>query len=424
MAARKYLIDVSPLQESDQYRLLWGGEVVSFLGTQLSVVAVPVQAYDLTHSSVVVGLLGLAQLGPLLACSLLGGTIADAFDRRRILLTTQVLLAACTAGLALNAMVGHRVWPLFVLSGAIAGLSGIDRPTRAASVARLVTPERFAAAAALEQTLMQVGLVVGPAVGGLLIAKVSLSAAYWTDVATFGVATATVFAMRGLPPEGGGTRVGFASVGEGLRYLKGRKALQGTFVIDINAMVFGMPRAIFPELAARTFHGGAGAVGLLYAAPGLGALLGALSSGWVTHVRRQGRAVLWAVVLWGVAVAAFGLSPWLWLALVLLAVAGAADVISAVFRNTILQLSVPDRLRGRLSAVHIGVVAGGPRLGDTEAGVVAGLTSPRISAVSGGLVCLAGVGVIARLMPELGRWTRASLADDPELAHAAAGEGA
>lgn len=414
--ARNLLVDIAPLRESREFRLLWGGELVSFLGSQITVVAVPLQVYALTRSSFAVGMLGLVQLGPLLVCSLLGGTIADAFDRRKVLLVTQLLLAACSVGLAVNA-VGHgKVWLLFVLSAAVAGLSGIDSPTRWASVARLVRPEQFSAAAALTQTLMTTGLVVGPAVGGLLIAKVSLAAAFWVDVATFGVAMATVLALRPLPPEGGGVKVGFSSIGEGLRYLRGRQALQGTFVIDINAMVFGMPRALFPEMAVKTFRGGAGTAGMLYAAPGFGALLGALSSGWVTKVDRQGRAVLFAVAAWGIAIAGFGFSPWLWLALLLLALAGASDVVSAVFRNTILQLSVPDRLRGRLSAVHIAVVTGGPRLGDTESGTVAALAGTRFAAVSGGLACLAGVGVIARLMPGLGRWRQAEA-----VARAAAG---
>jgi hypothetical protein len=204
------------------------------------------------------------------------------------------------------------------------------------------------------------------------------------------------------------------SIAEGLRYLKGRQALQGTFVIDINAMVFGMPRALFPELASRVFGGGAGTVGLLYAAPGAGARVGAVSSGWVGRVRRQGFAVLVSVTAWGLAIVGFGLTSILWVALVMLALAGAADVVSAVFRNTILQASVPDRLRGRLSAVHIAVVTGGPRLGDAESGAVSALVGPEFAVVSGGLACLAGVGIIAKLMPALGRWTPADAVTDDE----------
>jgi hypothetical protein len=247
-----------------------------------------------------------------------------------------------------------------------------------------------------------------------VIVQVSLAAAYWGDVITFGVGWLAVFFMRAMRPKGGGTRAGVKSIAEGLRYLKGRQALQGTFVIDINAMVFGMPRALFPELASRVFGGGAGTVGLLYAAPGAGALVGAVSSGWVGRVRRQGFAVLVSVTAWGLAIVGFGLTSILWVALVMLALAGAADVVSAVFRNTILQASVPDRLRGRLSAVHIAVVTGGPRLGDAESGAVSALVGPEFAVVSGGLACLAGVGIIAKLMPALGRWTPADAVTDDE----------
>lgn len=408
------VVDITPLRDSRQFRLLYFGQMVSFIGSQITVVAVPVQVYALTHSTLKVGLLGLVQLVPLLLCSLLGGSIADAFDRRKVLLVTQILLAGCSVGLALNASIGgQHLWLIYLLMAVSAAFTGIDAPTRTASVARMVTAEQFSAAAALQQSLMQMGFIVGPAIGGLLIAKVSLAAAFWVDVATFGAALVAVTLMEPLPPEHGGTKVGFASIGEGIHHLKGRRALQGTFVIDINAMVFGMPRAVFPELATRVFGGGAGAVGLLYAAPGAGALLGALSSGWVTRIRRQGMAVLIAVVVWGGAVALVGVSPWLWLALVLLAVAGAADVVSAVFRNTILQLSVPDRLRGRLSAIHLAVVQGGPRLGDAETGAATAVIGPRGAVVSGGLACILGVAVIARLMPSLAGWTRLSLADDP-----------
>jgi MFS family permease len=398
-------VDVSPLRESRQYRLLYGGQLVSFFGRQLTIVASSLQVFLLTGSSLQVGLLSLGQLAPLIICSLIGGSLADAFDRRKLLLITTVALAATSVGLALNAQSGHpALWIIYVCTAANAGLSGIDSPTRSASIPSLVRREQLAAAAALNQTQFQVGQIAGPAVAGLVIARLDIAAAYWFDVATFGVALATLVVMLPMVPEGGGTKAGFRSVAEGLRYLKGQRAVQGTFLIDINAMVFGMPRALFPELGTQLYGGGAGTVGLLYAAPGAGALLGALTTGWVSGVRHQGRAVLWAVVAWGAAIAAFGVSTWLPAGLLFLAIAGAADVISAVFRGTILQLQVPDRLRGRLNALNIAVVTGGPRLGDAEAGAVAAATSPRFSVVSGGLACIAGVAVIGRLLPELGHW--------------------
>jgi MFS family permease len=405
MPRRRVLADLSPLRESREFRLMFSGQVASYLGRQFTVVAIPIQVFSITHSSLAVGLVGLASLPPLIGFSLAGGALSDAVDRRRMLLGVQVLLAATSTALALNAGAGHpALWPLYAFGALSAGFSGADMQTRNAIAPRLVGRESFPAAAALTQIVWQLGMVAGPILAGFVIANVSLAAAYWIDVGSFAVAFVTALAMRPLPPEGGGTRAGLASIVEGLRFLKGKRVLVSTFVIDIDAMVFGMPTALFPALGTTVFGGGPQTIAFLYAAPGAGALLGSLFSGWVGRVRRQGLAVVVAVILWGLAIAAFGVAPWLPLALVLLAVAGAADVVSAVFRNTILQLSVPDAFRGRLSGVHIAVVAGGPRLGDAEAGAVAALTTPRISVVSGGLACIAGALVLLRLVPEFARY--------------------
>ena len=406
MARRRVLADVTPLRESPGFRALFVGQLVSFAGNQITVVAVAYQVFLLTDSSLAVGLVSLVQLPPLLLGSLIGGAVVDSTDRRRLLLMTQVLLGLCSLGLAVNAMQDEpHVWPLFVITAIAAALSGLDWPARSAVIPGMVTTAQLPAANALWQIQMTSGLAFGPALGGLLIARTGAAGAFWVDVATYGVAFVAVTRLPPLPPAGGGTRVSVGSIAEGLRFIKGSRVLQGTFLIDINAMVFGMPRALFPALGLNVFGGGASTVGLLYAAPGTGALLGALTSGWVSRVRRQGLAVYVAVALWGVAIAAFGLTAWLPLALVLLAIAGGADVASAVFRNTILQTAVPDGLRGRLSSMHIAVVTGGPRLGDLEAGAVASLTSPRVSVVSGGVLCTAGVLVLARLLPELRRYT-------------------
>jgi MFS family permease len=358
----------------------------------------------LTHSSLAVGLVGLAQLGPLLVCSLVGGAVVDAVDRRTLMIWVQLARGALSAGLVVNALTPHpALWPLYVLTAVGAGLSAFDGPARMAAVPALVRRDLVPAAAALHQILTQVGSVAGPAAAGLIVARANFSTAYAIDVATFTVAGLLALSLRRLPPGEGGTRAGAASVWEGLRFLRGRRALQGNFIIDLNAMVFGMPRALFPALGTGLFGGGPATVGLLYAAPGAGALVGALLAGWVGSVRRQGRAVLIAVAVWGLAITVFGLAAWLPLALVLLGIAGAADVFSAVFRNTILQLTVPDGLRGRLSAIHIAVVTGGPRLGDAESGGVAAIAGPQFSVVSGGLACLAGVALIAWRIPELDR---------------------
>ncbi|MCU0268632.1 MAG: MFS transporter [Acidimicrobiales bacterium] len=382
---------------------------MSSLGTQITAVAAPIQVYDLTGSSLAVGFLGVVQVVPLVLGSLYGGVLADAYDRRKVLLVAQALLAATSAGLVVNAALERpSVVAVYLLGACQAAFSGIDNPTRAASAPVLVERELVPSALALTQLLWQVSLVVGPALAGVVIAATDLSVAYALDVVSFAAAAACMVAMRPIRPERAPGDAPAAGVGrsilEGLRFLGRRPVLQAVELIDLNAMVFGMPKALFPELAATTFGGGPATAGMLYAAPGVGALLGAVTSGWLPGVERQGWAVVWAVVGWGAAIAAFGFTEVLGVALFLLALAGLADVISAVLRNSILQLTVPDHLRGRVSSVHIAVVTGGPRLGDLESGAVAALTSPAFAVVSGGLVCMMGAGVIARLYPTFVQW--------------------
>jgi MFS family permease len=402
------LADATPLRASPDFRRLYLGQLVSFVGTQLTLVAVPYQVYRLTGSSLQVGLVSLAEFVPLLLGSLYGGALADSTDRRRLLLYTQVLMAATSAGLAVNAVLPRpALWPIYLLSATAAAVSGIDRPARSAVIPNIVSRDLLPSAYALWQILLQVGGVLGPAVAGLLLAQVGLAGVYGLDVLTFAAAFVAVWRMPSLPPADGGTPRSLASVLEGLRFARRRRELLGVFAIDLDAMVFGLPRALFPAMAVQVFGGGPETYGLLSAAPGAGALLAALTTGWVVHVHRQGLAVLTAVAVWGMAMVGFGLTEWLWLALVLLAVAGAADVVSAVFRNTILQTSTPDSLRGRLSSVQIAVVTGGPRLGDAEAGAMAALAGVRFSVVSGGVLCVLGVLAVAWRLPEF-RHYRAS----------------
>jgi MFS family permease len=298
------------------------------------------------------------------------------------------------------------LWVIYLAVAISASVSAIDSPTRSAMTPRLVGSELVPAALALNQVIWNLTGLVGPALAGIVISRFDLPVAYAIDLVTYVAMLVAVIGIRPMLPKGReGTTAGWAAVKEGFAFLKGRRVLQSTFVIDIIAMVFGMPRALFPFLAASQFHGSDAIVGLLFAAPAVGALIGALTSGWVGGVRHQGRAVIWAVVLWGLGITAFGLvGDHLWLALLFLAFAGAADVISAVFRSTILQLSVPDALRGRLSGIHILVVTGGPRLGDLESGLVAAAFSPTVSVVSGGLLCVAGAGLLAWRVPEFRRY--------------------
>jgi MFS family permease len=403
---RRLLVDLTPLRHSRDFRLLFSGQLVSTFGTQLTAVAVPYQVFRITHSSLAVGLVSLAQLIPLLVCSMVGGAIADAHDRKRVLMVVEALMALTSVGLAINGGLDHpALWPLFVLTAVAGGLIGFDRPTFQAIIPRMLPLDDLASAFALWQVQYQVGLVVGPAVAGLILAAGGLSIIYWIDVATFVVSFVSVSLLQRQPPAAGATPASWRSIKDGLRYLKGRQVIQGVYLMDLNAMVFGMPRALFPALGLNFYHGGAEAVGFLYAAPGAGALLGALTTGWVDRVRRQGRAVIIAVVVWGAAIAAFGLVNVLWVGLVLLAIAGWADVLSAVFRSTILQSAVPDQLRGRLSAIQIAVVQGSPRLGDLEAGVVGEAFGATFSVVSGGLACIAGALGLAALLPGFRRQT-------------------
>jgi MFS family permease len=379
---------------------------VSELGFQFTLVGTYVQVTRLTGSAAAVGLIGLVGFVALVAGSLAGAAFLDAVDRRTLMICSQFGYIAGAGLLLAGALRGHPpVWLIYLAVAIFAMVSAIDGPTRSATTPRLVGRELVPSALALNQVIWNGTGLVGPAIAGIVIARTGLAAAYAIDLVTYGAMLVAVVSIRPIPPERGEhASVGWAAVKEGFAYLRGRRVLQSTFVIDIIAMVFGMPRALFPILAAERFGGGSTVAGLLFAAPAVGAFVGALTTGWVGNVGRQGLAVIWAVVLWGAGIAAFGLVDQLWLALLFLAFAGGADVVSAVFRSTILQLTVPDALRGRLSGIHILVVTGGPRLGDLEAGLVAAAFTPTASVVSGGLLCILGAGLVAWRVPEFRRY--------------------
>lgn len=410
----KLMVDVRPIRESHDFRLLFGGQVVSQVGNQIRIVALPYQVFLLTHSSAMVGLLSLAQFLPLMLFSLAGGTLADMTDRRRILQATQVGLALTSTLLTVAAFVGHpAIWYLFVVAAAAAAIQAFDNPTRRAAIPRMVPRQQIAAALALNQVMTQMSNVVGPAVGGIVIAAAGLGPAYAFDAASFLVVLAALWRIAPMPPQPGtpdgpaksGWRRALESIREGVGFLKGKQVLLSAFLIDFNATFFGGPKALFPALATEVFHVGAAGLGLLYSAPSVGALTGALASGWLGRVRRQGQAVVAMVVVWGLAIAAFGLlTKHFLLALAMLALAGAADMVSAVLRSTILQVAVPDRLRGRLSAIHMMFTNGGPRLGDFEAGTVAQLSSVEFSVVSGGVAAAIGAMVVLFGLPAFARF--------------------
>jgi MFS family permease len=340
--------------------------------------------------------------------SLGAGSIADAFDRRRLLAVTQIGRASCSAVLVLLAIHGSPpVIALYAVAFVAWSFSAFDQPARASSIPRLVARERLPAAIALNQLNFQLQSVIGPAFGGLLLATVGLPIAYALDVLTFGVSLLALTRIPPLPPLGEVMRPGLGAIREGLGFLRTRRIILSTFVIDLDAMIFGMPTSLFPVLALDVFRTGPVGVGLLASAPAAGAFLGALLSGWLSNVHRPGRAVIGAVAIWGAAIVAFGLSTLsatlFVVALACLAVAGAADVFSAVLRATIVQLETPDELRGRVASVNGLVVRSGPAMGDIEAAAVASVVGAQASVISGGILCLVGLIGVVRWFPQLAR---------------------
>ncbi len=397
--------DITPLRASRGFRWLYAGQVANMMGTQVAQVAVSLQVYALTRSSLAVGLVGLAALAPLIVFGLYGGSIADAIDRRLLVLITSTGSTA-TAALLLAQAVAHldQVWLLYVCVAVLSAFFAVDNPTRRAAVPRLVGLPAVPAANTLLVTAYNLGIIGGPLVAGALVGAKGYVSVYALDTAAFVITVGAISRLPPIPPTDGGRRAGLSAVLEGLTYLRSRPVLLMAFAVDINAMVFGMPRALFPALAAGQFHSGPQVAGYLYAAPAVGALMVTVLGGWLPTIRRLGLAVLVAVAVWGAAITAFGLVRALWLALIMLAVAGAADSVSAVFRASILQLTTPDAMRGRMSGVYTIVVAGGPRLGDLEAGGVATAFTPTVSVVSGGLACLAGVALLALAVPAFARY--------------------
>jgi MFS family permease len=403
---RRLAIDLTPLRVSRDFRLVWSGLLITSAGSQFTLVAVFVQVKDLTGSAAAVGATGLAYLAGLVAGSFAGGAILDAWDRRRLLMMAQVGLATGSAILLGGAIAGEPpLWLIYAGLAVLAASSSLDGPTRSAITARVLDPAQLPAAQALNQVVWNTAALIGPLLAGLVIAWAGgVTVAYAIDLASIGCMFVAASLLRPMPPmREDHADTGLRAIREGFDFTRKHRLIMSTFLIDLVAMIFGLPRVLFPFLIVEQFHGSSKAIGLLFAALAVGALLGALTSGWTSRIHRQGLAVIVSVAAWGVAIAAFGLSTWLWLGLAMLALAGWADVISAIFRTTILQMTAPDRLRGRLFGIHILVVTGGPRLGDFEAGVVARLASPTFSVVSGGVACVIGAGLVALAYPELRR---------------------
>lgn len=415
---RRQLADTRPLREP-HFRRLWIANIVTVIGAQLSIVAVPQQVFEITRSSAYVGLTGVFALVPLIVFGLWGGALADALDRRKLLMLTTTGLIVTAVLFWLQAAAGNQnVWLVMILLAVQQAFFAINQPTRQAILPKLVPSDQLASAAALNMTVMQFGAIVGPVSAGILIPVLGLETLYLLDSIAL---LATLYAVFRLPPQPvTGTRpsMGLRSVIEGFAYLATRRILLASFLVDIIAMVFGMPRALFPQIATESFGdpiSGGTALGMLFAAMSVGAVLGGVFSGWIPRVRRQGLAVLVCVALWGLAMVAFGIfvaaaSPggsalWLWLALAALAFGGAVDMISAAFRQAILLDSATDEMRGRLQGVFIVVVAGGPRIGDVAHGVAAASVGTAVAASGGGVLVVIGVVICAVVFPAFLRYT-------------------
>ncbi|MEU3399074.1 MFS transporter [Streptomyces filamentosus] len=391
---RRIFADLTPLRTSADYRRLWFGNTVSWIGQGMTALAVSLQVYDITGSAFSVGLVGLCSLVPLVVFGLYGGAIADTVDRRALGLAGATGSAVLSASLAAAAFAGfHRVWFLYAIVALQAVCAALNSPARSAMIPRLIPPEQLRAANALNSMVMTFGTLVGPSLGGVIVGLAGYQTAYTIDALAFSASLYAMWRLPAMPPEHTGAER--ASVLDGLRFLGTRPNLRATFVSDLFAMILAQPKALFPAVAALWFGGDAKTTGLLVAAPAFGALMGGVVSGWQGRIRHHGQAILIAVAAWGLAIAAFGLSRNLWIGLLCLAAAGYADTSSMIFRNTMMQVAAPDEMRGRLQGVFIVVVAGGPRLGDFVAGSVAGLTSPAVAITGGGLACVLAIAVFA-----------------------------
>ncbi|MFC4535502.1 MFS transporter [Sphaerisporangium dianthi] len=406
MTGSRLFMDVRPLRRSPAFRRLWAGTMLSAVGGQMTSFAVVLQVYTLTGSAVAVGAVGLASAVPAIVLGLAGGAIVDAVDRRRLVLVTSGCLALVSALFAVQAFAGlTQVWPLYCLVAAQSVLGAVNGPARGTFLARLLPADLVPAGAALTMFTFHFSATVGPALAGLIASAWGLRTCYLIDAVSFAAALYGIARLPAMPPEGGGARPGLRAIGEGLRFIRNNRVIGGAFLADMNATILGMPFALFPVINAERFGGSAETLGLLTSAVAVGGLAGTALSGWVGRVSRQGRAILVAGAVWGAGVAGFGLAHSLWLALALLVVAGAADVLSVVFRTAVVQVATPDRYRGRVGAAEYLVGVGCPQLGNFRAGAAGSLLSPTASAVGGGLATVAGAAVIALTLPALRRYT-------------------
>lgn len=404
----KYFADLSIFRRNRNFAFLYSGQFISFFGTMITSVALPYQVYTETHSIVMVGLLSLVQLLPLLFTALVGGVFADRYHRRKLLLSAECILALGCLILAWNTSLANPlVWLIFVTSACMSAFNGLHRPALDSIVQQIVERKDFPVISALSTFKFSMGMIAGPAIGGLLIAHTGLMATYCVDFLTFIVSLGCLLGMSHIPhPEVTEDEPVFTALKRGLQYAVSRQELIGTYVVDFVAMIFGMPNALMPAIAQS--FGGVQALGFLYAAPAVGALLVSFVSGWVGNIKRHGAGVAVSAALWGVAIIGFGLASNFYLALFFLGLAGAFDAVSGIFRSVMWNETIPNNLRGRMAGIEMISYLSGPKLGDTEASLVAAAFGITFSIVSGGVLCVAAVGVCCFYLPKFWRYRSTS----------------
>ena len=397
-------MDVTPLRESRDFRLLLASGVVSYIGSMITYVALPFQVAQITGSFVAVGLIGLVQLVPLVIFGLYGGALADSVDRRVMVVSTELAAGLLVSALLVNALLpSPQLWLLYAVAVLLAVTDGLQRPSFDAMIPRVVAHDQLAAAGALNALKWQLGSIIGPAIGGLLIAAGGLASAYGVDVVTFVLSFVLLWRVRSLKVADESTdRVTLGHIADGMRYAWSRKDLMGTYAVDLVAMIFAFPYVLFPFLAAEL--GAPWSLGLLYSAGAVGSLVVTLTSGWTSSVHRHGRAIVLAAAVWGLGIGLVGLSSSLWLVLLFLAVAGGADMVSGIFRSVMWNQTIPDDVRGRMAGIELLSYSIGPLLGQVRSSTAASFTSLRTSLISGGVLCIIGVGLSAITLPSLWKY--------------------
>ena len=395
----KYAIDLSPLKKSRDFSLLWAAGLISYFGSMITYVAVPFQIKELTNSYVSVAISGLVQIIPLVIFGLYGGVLADALDRKKLIWVTEALSLIFTGALLVNSLMDSpSLMLIYIVSGLFAATSGLRQPAMQAALPRLVDHEDMPAAAALMSLRWQTGVIVGPALGGVLIATYSVAVGYAADIATFVISLILIAMMKQIPPSHEAQKPSLAGLIDGVKYAFGRKDLLGTYVIDLAAMFFAMPIALIPFWADQL--DAPWAIGLLYAAMTVGSIIVTLTSGWIKNIHFYGRAIMWAAIGWGLAIALSGATNSLWLVLLFLTLAGASDMVSALFRSAMWNQTIPDNFRGRLAGIELLSYSLGPLAGQMRAASMAAVTTLSISVTSGGIICVIAVVICALLIPE------------------------